>query len=113
MFYTTYFAKAKKLDPNKLISISRKTPEGFPGRKFITLSPTPTQLWNYKETGDEEQLTKAYKEHLETLDPHYIAEQSGDGAIFVCYEGLGKFCHRHIFANWMRSYGYDMEELLN
>lgn len=35
----------------------------------------------------------------------------GDDAVLLCFEGKGKFCHRHLAAEWLRSGGIDCEEL--
>lgn len=28
----------------------------------------------------------------------------------MCYEAPGKFCHRHLVADWLNSAGYDVSE---
>jgi hypothetical protein len=43
-----------------------------------------------------------------------VDKQYGDdykGVVFLCYEGPGKFCHRHIFSKMLQLYGIDCEEL--
>ena len=34
----------------------------------------------------------------------------GRDIVLVCYEGPSKFCHRHLVAEWLNKYGYDVEE---
>lgn len=112
MFYTTYFARVKKLDPSlNLVSIARVTPQGFPGRVFLQLAPSYSMLQEVKATGNEEKYTREFLALLGRLDVHKVAAELGDGAILVCYEGVGRFCHRHLVADWLRSAGYLVEEL--
>jgi hypothetical protein len=110
---TTYFARAKNLDPTlNLISIARFTPPGFPGRKFLSLAPTEIMLDKLKDTGDREKYTIEYSKILEELDVHEIAKEAGKDAILVCYEGVGKFCHRHLVSMWFMKAGYVVTELV-
>ena len=113
MFFTTYFAQVRRLDPKKsnLVSIARYTPKGFLGRIYLPLAPSPSLLSYVKRTGDEEGYTKRFKAYLETLDVHKVAKDLKDGAILVCYETPEKFCHRHLVADWLREAGYKVCEL--
>lgn len=107
---TTYFANAKKLSSTEnLVSIARITPKGFPGRIALELAPPSELLWRTKKTGDTDHYTVEFKKLLDKLNPHDIVEKYGEDAIFVCYEGKEKFCHRHLVADWLREYGYIVE----
>jgi hypothetical protein len=109
---TTYFARAKNLDPSlNLVSIARRTPPGFPGRVFLELAPPEELLWRTKESGDFQAYTLEFNEMLSKLDPNKVAEELGEDAIIVCYEGEGKFCHRHLVAMWLMTAGYVTSEL--
>ena len=35
-----------------------------------------------------------------------------DEIALVCYELPNEFCHRHLIAQWLKQYGYDVEEYL-
>lgn len=110
--YTTYFAKAKQLDPSlNLVSIARITPPGFPGRKFTKLAPSEELLWRTKETGDHVAYTEEYMNMLFSLDVHEVAKELGEDAILVCYEGKDKFCHRHLVGVWLTNAGYEVKEI--
>ena len=40
-------------------------------------------------------------------------EKPYKGIVFVCYEKSDDFCHRHIFADYMRThFNIDIEELI-
>jgi len=109
---TTYFARAKKLDPTlNLVSIARYTPKGFPGRIMLSLAPSPALLTYVKATGDVERYIREFNQQLSKLDVHRVARELGEDAILVCYEGEGKFCHRHLVADWLRRAGYEVQEL--
>jgi hypothetical protein len=43
------------------------------------------------------------------LDPAIVANEL-DGYTLLCWEGPGKFCHRHIVADWLKPYT-DVEEI--
>lgn len=112
MFYTTYFAQVRKIDPTaNLVSIALKTPKGFPGRRYLKLAPSWEILEAIKRTGDEEAYTKQFMEQLSRLNVHEVAHELGEGAILVCYEGKGRFCHRHLVGDWLRGAGYQVKEL--
>lgn len=112
MLRTTYFAKVKSLPQDlNFVSIARKTPPGFPGKVCMKLAPSSSTLWNIKQTGDEEAYRKDFAKQLSNLDPHELVEEYGEDAVWTCYEGEGKFCHRHMVADWFRSYGYEVKEL--
>ena len=109
---TTYFAKAKSLDPKlNLVSIARKTPPNFPGRVMLELAPSYEMLSEIKRTGDEEKYTVDFLKQLDSLDVREVAGKLGEDAILICYEGKDKFCHRHLVANWLQEHGYDVEEM--
>lgn len=110
---TTYFAKAKSLPTSDdLVSIARGTPEGFKGRTMIQLMPTVNLLWRLKNNlCTEDEFTKEFTQQLSSLDVHAIAKELGPNAIMICFEGKGKFCHRHLVAKWLQSNGYSVTEL--
>ena len=97
---TSYFAKNAK-HPNA-VAISLIVPEWFKGRQYRKLAPSWDIFNNWKKNGSDALYTKQYKwEILGTLDPLVVYEELGPNAVMLCYEGKGKFCHRHIVAEWL------------
>jgi len=35
------------------------------------------------------------------LTPKQVVEELQEGSVLLCYEGPGKFCHRHVVAEWL------------
>jgi len=63
---------------------------------------------------DEEEYTRVYNQQLAGLDAHKVIEDlnelGGGDFVVMCLEKSGRFCHRHLFAAWARSAGYDVKE---
>lgn len=113
--YTSYFAKADLSNP-LAYAITVRTPP-WAGRKLNhcpDLAPTSRMLSLYKNGYiTEAQYTDMYLHELRARGktPQQVADALPDGAILLCYEGKGKFCHRHIAAEWLREGGIDVKEL--
>lgn len=110
---TTYFAKAKSLPvSDDLVSIARVTPQGFKGRVMPQLMPSSNLLWRAKNNlCTQAEYVKEFTQQLAKLDIHVIAKELGPNAIMICYEGKGRFCHRHLVAEWLQNNGYIVTEL--
>lgn len=110
---TSYYSKLRSIpeqDKTNIISISRKSINNT-GRPFPELMPTSKLLWDYKQgVVNQEGYTEQYNAQLALLDPHKIAEEIGDNAILLCFEGPSKFCHRHLVAAWLNKHGYNVTE---
>lgn len=114
MIYTSYFAKAAKLEGVKL-SISVVTPkwvqvDGY----WNAVKPAWNLVEKYKNDADEEAYTSAYEKQLAGLDlsrdVRELLSISGD-VFLLCYEAPGKFCHRHLLAKHLKEkYGLDVHE---
>ena len=122
MIYTSYFAKLKSLPENIIpISICAKTPEWYKGLTYKKLAPGYDILMKYKANKDEESYTKNYKEQvLSNLDPEKVAYEllltttgANKDVCLLCYEKSSDFCHRHLVAEWIRSFGFECEEWNN
>lgn len=117
MIYTTYFANLKKL-PKKVhpISICGKAPDWYEGLQYKKLAPKYDFFMKWKETGDNDYYIKCFDEQvLSKLNPHEVVEHlyeiaKGKDVALVCYEAPDKFCHRHLVAEWLSKYGYNVEE---
>jgi len=125
MIYTSYFAKLKKIPwYYKPISICAKSPTGYTGLQYKKLAPTYSILMDYKRDQNEELYTKRFEQEiLDKLDPNEVVKDllvlSGNSKgidytpeiVLVCYEKSTDFCHRHLVADWLNTYGYKVEEL--
>ena len=122
---TSYFANFRKLDKNKYIavSIARITPVGF-DIKVEEFAPEKSTLFNYKNGKiNEEQYTKEYTEQLDELfdDGSMVNTLSylnnlekgfNKEIVLLCYEGKGKFCHRHILSKYIKEkFDLDIREI--
>ena len=125
MIYTSYFAKLRNLPwYYKPISICAKPPNGYSGLQYKKLAPTYSILMNYKKNLDKELYTERFeKEILDKLNPEDVVKElltlAGNfkgvnyspEIVLVCYEKPTDFCHRHLVADWLNEYGYDVQEL--
>lgn len=122
---TSYFANFRKLDKNKYIavSIARITPVGF-DIKVEEFAPEKSTLFNYKNGKiNEEQYTKEYMEQLDELFDdgsmvntlsrlNNLEKRYNKEVVLVCYEGKGKFCHRHILSKYIKEkFDLDIREI--
>ena len=122
---TSYFANFRKLDKNKYIavSIARITPVGF-DIKVEEFAPEKSTLFNYKNGKiNEEQYTKEYTEQLDELFDdgsmvntlsylNNLEKEFNKEIVLLCYEGKGKFCHRHILSKYIKEkFDLDIREI--
>lgn len=115
MLCTSYFANPL-LNQNEvfLVRISNTAPSGFPIH-YVLQEAIPTwetivgpykdgllsetdYILRYRQLLDSQSFTiqlmiDTIKEQAQTLGL--------DKIVFLCYEKPGKFCHRHIFAQWL------------
>jgi len=86
------------------VSIARGTPKFFNGEIFYPLIPTWDMIMNHKNNKiTDGQYTLLYYEILEKINPREIIEDYNE-KIFLCWCAKNKFCHRHIFAEWLNKY---------
>ena len=138
MIQTSYFSspsvrKLYKSNPERLVNIAIHKPYQINIESYPLLFPTDSILYEYKNAMadlDFKQLKKSspekyfhfkqriekryieryHQEVLKKLNPIKVAREL-DGKILLCYEKPESFCHRHIFAEWMKIYDFDVEEL--
>lgn len=114
--YTSYFAALNKLpDHVAPIAICLRTPRfmkaGTP--RYQQLAPTAFIL-----ALEEAQYTPRFKaEILGRLNPKQVVlelERLAGGRIpcLICYEANGKFCHRHLVADWLNEHGIVTREFI-
>lgn len=104
--FTSYYARSGKRPG--AISISAKSPFYFAGPAQRLLAPSWELLGAYKDGqvdayGYTEWFGRLMKERQ--LTPQSVIDMMDDNAIMLCYEGPGKFCHRHIVAAWINQSG--------
>lgn len=100
-------------DKSRLVSISLDGGRlaKFEGRVYKKLAPPYDLLKHWHEHKDIDYYTKDYYERvLNKLDPHQVAKELGDGAVLMCYEKSGDFCHRHLVAEWLHAAGIEVKE---
>ena len=104
---TSYFAKWRNCR-NQLpepISIALSKPIGMEMKEMRLLMPTPAMLSQYKKGVLTEKLYR--EEFLQLLDrrfpkgPSRLLELLPPECVLLCWEAKGKFCHRHIVAEWL------------
>jgi len=100
--YTGNFANLRKYIANGLfpISIARYNPY-YSGATLKELAP-PSWLINYPEA----EYKPLYQEQLNGLEKEVIFKRlrdisGGRDVVLLCYEASGKFCHRHLVAEWL------------
>ena len=113
--YTTYFANLKNVPENSVVvSIAQFPPRGINIPCFKDLAPTPELLTAYKKGQvDEQAYTNIFVQQLANLPnltqiKAHLAKYTADqdkSLVFVCYEGKGKFCHRHLVAQFFSEFG--------
>lgn len=117
MIYTSYFS-SKKYNKEDGISIARYN-KFWDGESYPLLYPSASLLawWKGipKKAAKEDWFTEQYErgyyqETLNKLNPHIVAAEL-EGKVLLCYEKSEDFCHRHLVAEWLRSYGYEVKEL--
>lgn len=115
--FTSYYGNLRKLRENNIIpvGISLGIPKWFNGTNLRYLAPTYAVL----SLKTIEEYIPAYIKLLERFDiDRFRADLSiisknegGKDIALLCYEKPGDFCHRRIFADWMKEKtGYDIKE---
>ena len=122
--YTSYFGKIHKLPSDIIpISICGKAPDWYKGLQYKKIAPKKAFFMEWKENHDNDFYTKCYNEQvLSSLNPHTvimdlkhlcgISIYDDVKICLFCYEEPNKFCHRHLFTDWLKSNGYECEELI-
>jgi hypothetical protein len=58
---------------------------------------------------DSAEFDRQYAEPLAVLGPRTVAEELRPDAILLCWEPLGKPCHRHDVARWLEAAALGIE----
>jgi len=107
--HTSYYA-SKLYDFNKMnvIAISQSVPKHLKGKIEIyhQLAPSWGLISAYKNgLITTSRFNELYHTTvLDKLNPEEVYQALGDNAVLLCWEAPGKFCHRHIVANWLNAH---------
>ena len=102
------------------VSISRTAPSNSCDLQLIKLAPTAELLHKHKSNFiTNEEYTSIYNSQLLRLENDgYIAKvvkalsTLQEDVVLLCYEKTGKFCHRHLLAEYLNSnYDTNIREL--
>ena len=112
-FYTSYFANIRNLNPEEIIpiAISRSIPKWYEGLVYKKLAPSYSILNEYRLYHDTKLYTERYRKEILAwldissviLDIETLTRFENKDICFICYETPEKFCHRHIFSEWVNS----------
>lgn len=105
--YTSNYRRCGS-NPNA-IAISYIVPDWYEGRTLGMLAPTPDMISKIKKDVHlytYEDYTTAYLNLLEEREvfPDWLVDDLSDGAILLCYEDPGDFCHRRVLAEWIEKH---------
>jgi len=116
MIQTSYFGNIKKLNGLKQVSIAAQTPNWFTGERELDFAPSFQLVYDIKKNriSKEEYRTKYFAE-LDRLDKDLVSKKLKsyyeDNSVFLCYERPDDFCHRHLFAEWVKeNFKFDIIE---
>ena len=108
--YTSYYAKCKS--GNRRLAISQGVPSWYTGRSTNLLAPDWSLVMGLKNhTITKAEYTARYIAYLDSLGIDRVLGELQNDDIMLCWEAKGKFCHRHILAEWLRQYGHTVTEL--
>lgn len=111
--YTSNYAKNGK-NPNAY-GTSYARPKWYNGKMLLEVAPTKDLVTRYKNKEvDIAQYVREYIKilHERGLTPEKALDLIPDGAILLCYEAPGDFCHRRVLAEWIYLHtGFIIEEL--
>ena len=115
MLYTSYFAMTKKLlnaGFDNLVAISGYVPEFYSKqmetdnrlKRCLELAPKKDWWFDWKngKISNDQFKELYYKTVLEKIDIENLLKKLGDNAVLICYEKPGDFCHRHLFAEYLK-----------
>lgn len=104
--YTSYYAISGK-HPDA-ISISNTAPSFFKGGALPQLAPAWSLVVARRaERTTDDEFAKEYIRRLDEdlgLTAEAIYDLIPDGAVLLCYEKTGDFCHRHVLAEFLEKH---------
>ena len=115
--YTSNYARHGN-NPNA-ISISLTVPEWYEGKRLEYLAPKSDMVGKIKKGSENYNQRKYTREYVDLLRARNVNADKlidflPDGAILLCYEKPGDFCHRRLLADWVeRHTGFVIPEWKN
>lgn len=107
---TSYFANMRNLKPeHEPYCIARFPPKGIRMKSIPLFFPSESLLRGFKAgTITEEEYREIHKEQLHgfefsRLPSRFQRDAPGKTPVLLCYEGKGKFCHRHVLAEFINA----------
>jgi len=84
------------------VAISNSIPTGWNGKRYTALAPPWDLVKRFRdEKVTEAQFREEYAEKiLSKLDRRKVKAEL-EGMTLLCWEGDGKFCHRHLALKWL------------
>jgi len=115
MIYTSYLGNLKNIPIElKKVSIMRFTPswsKEYIDEIDLRFAPSEKTLINYKSGKiDKTEYIKQFNEVLSKTNPKTL-KRALNGKVLLCTCKLGKFCHRHLLADYLRSNNIAVREL--
>lgn len=110
---TGYFAKSQAYHNlgYALVSVARTRPWFLPKELLLwhlsRLAPTGEIIGAkgnpqvYSDMYYRDVLEKTSQEEVVLILERYAESSGKDKAVLMCYEAPGKFCHRHLIADWL------------
>ena len=112
MIYTSSFHNSSSL-PSELnqISISERVPRGFMGEIYAPLMPSSQIIDDYNQGNISWDVFRSlFYGYLLGLDADETAKLLF-GSILLSFDFHSGHSHRQIITDWLREYGYEIEEL--
>lgn len=118
MIYTSNFNTVGLFDKTRILefvdfySIASRSPGWWSGKEFLPLAPTPELIGGYKKgIITEGEYRKKYFRILSYLTFETVFDILKPGAVLLCYENAGQFCHRFLASEWLEKNGVQVREL--
>lgn len=116
MIYTSYYTKAQHIKNAVLVQVSNSAPMPTD----YTIRPA-IPAWSLVSAHKNKQITNEEYTRKYISDTNFAAIKAkldaiqiankGKDIYLLCYEGTGKFCHRHILAEQLNKlYGMNIKE---
>jgi len=124
MIYTSYFAQMRNFPKNYIpVAICGGVPDWYLGTRYKKPAPKLGFFQEWKKNGDNNYYIEHYNSEvlaqlnpdavlndLQLLVPEEIRAQMQEPIwtsphvhlVLLCYEKPTDFCHRHLFAEWLR-----------
>lgn len=120
--FTSSFSLSRGLDSSRylVVSISRFPPKWYHGVRCFEFAPSMSLLSDYHHGLSKDAYVRRYRsEVLDSVNVHGVFERlaalsHGRDIVLCCFEPAGRFCHRHLLADYVKGvWGYSIDELVS